>query len=261
MAKKPRTPAQLANDERLRKTPVNENNTPATPSEVAPDDNTDDLKRRIKEMETNQELMLQILKQNKSTDGVLMGSQGKLLGEVEKYTVDPDNYPDLTIRLRQEPRLQPLAFDYNYDLIFSMSVSSYETKTGANFKEPKFTIQLNKISIDDEGKQTDKRYVIKRLIFHEDPQAAIVVARENGISLDDYKDMDNTTENQRVFLNEMRYLRARDWLFGVFWPKAAETAGMTHEEVLDGTIVQTFSKPVGEAGGLDFDKLKETAQF
>jgi hypothetical protein len=81
-------------------------------------------------------------------------------------------------------------------------------------REPKFTIQLNRIVLNDQGEQTNKRYIARRLIFHEDPQAALVVARENNLAVDE--------NNQKEFLDEMRYLRVKDWLFDVFWPKPAQ---------------------------------------
>lgn len=218
-------------------------------------ESTDDLKRQIAEMKTNQDLMMMLLKGGQG-QGISVGNSGKLIGEVEKYTVDPENYADPTIRLRKEPRLAPLAFDYNYELDYEMSVRPYETKMGVNQKEPEFLITLNRIVLADDGSQTNKRYIAKRMVFHEDPQAAIVIARDNGVELDEFKDLDNTTDNQKLFLNEMRYLRVRDWLFGVFWPTAATQKKSITEEVIGGSIVQVFTKNSEEPSGVDFDKIK-----
>lgn len=227
--------------------------------EVAKEQSYEELQRQVNEMKQNQELMLMALRgqQNtQGTQGATLGFGGKLLGEVEKYAVDPSRYPDPTRRLAKEPRLAPLAFDYNYELGYEVAVSSYETKTGANFKEPKFLITLNRIVLDESGAQTNKRYIARRMVFHEDPQAAIVIARDNGIDLKDYEDMDNTDENQRLFLNEMRYLRVRDWLFDVFWPKGVDAKDSITEEVIGGSIVQVFTKNSEDPSGVDFDKIK-----
>lgn len=210
----------------------------------------DELKRQMKEIqETNALLKAALLggaQQPKNTIGV--GKDNKLTGEVEKYLLDPVNYPDPTPRLRKEPRLQPLAFDYNYELEYSVATSSYETKTGINMIEPKFHVTLNRIVLDDQGEQTPKRYIARKLVFHEDPQAALVIARENGIEVD-------KTDEQR-FLNEMRYLRVRDWLFDIFWPKPASEKDKIREEVIGGTLVQVFTKSSVDPSGIDFDKIK-----
>jgi hypothetical protein len=61
--------------------------------------------------------------------------------------------------------------------------------------------------------------------------------------------------NQKEFLDEMRYLRVKDWLFDVFWPRPAQPQEQIREEVIAGTIFQTFEKSSVEADGIDFDKL------
>lgn len=205
----------------------------------------DEIRAQMKEvMETNALLKAALL--NKPSEGVNIG-QGKVLGEVEKYLVDPGNYPDPTKRLADEPRLQPLAFKFNYELEYGVSVTSYETKAGINMKEPKFAITLNRIVVDSQGNPTNKRYIARKLIFHEDPQAAMVIARDNGIDID--------RSDEKVFLNEMRYLRVRDWLFDIFWPKPIDEQAKISEEVIGGTIVQVFTKSSEESSAIDFDKL------
>lgn len=224
-------------------------------TEVVGEQSVDTLKAQIEQLKANQELMMLLLKQNGTQGGANLSSTGKVLGEVEKYNINPDRYPDPTIRLRKEPRLAPLAFDYNYELDYQVAVSNYETKAGVNMKEPKFLVSLNRIVLDDSGNQTNKRYVARRMVFHEDPQAAIVIARENGIDLDDYKDMDNTDTNQQVFLNEMRYLRVRDWLFDIFWPRPVSLPSKMQEEVIGGQLVQVFTKSSEGESEIDFSKI------
>lgn len=226
--------------------------------EVQGEQSIDDLKRMVEEMKTQNQVIMMALanKGASSNSGVSLGDGGRVLGVIEKYVIDPDLYPDPCERLSNEPRLQPMAFKLNYELYYKFSTSSYETKAGVNMTEPKFQVSLVRVVLDDEGMPTDKRYVIKNMIFHEDPQAAIVIAREKGISLDDYKDMDNTDDNQKLFLNEMRYLRIRDWLFDTFWPKPASRLAGVKEEVIGGRIVPVFYKSSEEAAEVDFDKIK-----
>ena len=273
---KPRTPAQLANDERLRqqakaRREQRENLTTNQPTEddlpvepqanpepvVVPDQNIDDMKRQIAEMQENMDLMRKLLvnQQNAqpnpslqgATTGVSMNQQGDLIGEWEKYLVDPSNYPDPTPRLKAEPRLRPIAFEFNYEMEYEVGVSSYQTKTGKNIREPKFQITLNRVVLDDQGQPTNKRYIARRMVFHEDPQAALVIARDNGLTVD--------KSDEKLFLNEMRYLRVRDWLFDIFWPKPVQEKDKIRDEVIGGTVVQVFTKNSVEPGNIPFDQL------
>lgn len=217
---------------------------------IAPEQGVDDLQAQIAELKETMALMkAALLNQNTASanPGVQMNRQGNLVGEWEKYIVDPSHYPDPTPRLRAEARLQPIAFNHNYELEYDVSTSSYETKTGKNVKEPKFMISLNRIVLDDQGEPTNKRYVARKLIFHEDPNAALVIARENGLTVD--------KSDEKAFLDEMRYLRVRDWLFGIFWPKPADPQAKIREEVIGGTVVQVFTKNSVDPSEIEFSKL------
>lgn len=245
---KKRTEKQLANDERLRQAAQKrrEEKNKEVLEDTPGEQSVDELKAQVKEMAQMMDLMkAAVLNQNQ---GVQMSRQGDLIGEFEKYVIDPANYPDPTPRLSAEARLKPLAFDYNYELSYEVGVSSYPTKTGKNIKEPKFMIQLNRIVLDEQGKQTPKRYIARKMIFHEDPDAALVIARENGIDVD--------RSDERLFLNEMRYLRVRDWLYNIFWPRPIdEDMNPIHDEVIGGTVVQVFTKSSQDTSNIEFDKL------
>lgn len=236
---------------------------PKVPKEDAPgidmqdDINLKTLQRQLDEvMETNALLKAAVLGQNNGDSVGVKGTQ--LVGEVDKYLVDEANYPDPTPRLSQEARLQTIAFGHNYELDYEFKVRSYETKTGLNMREPEFTVTLSRIVLDDQGNRVkilnpksgrleEKRYRAKRLMFHEDPQAALVIARENNLDID--------KSDERVFLNEMRYIRVRDWLFDVFWPRPADQRSEIQEEAVGGTIVQFFTKSSEDPSNVDFDKL------
>ena len=262
--KKPRTAKQLANDERLRQLAKERKNTTTPKEEVVTDkveSSTSSMQKQINEiMETNALLKAALLnRENQPSQGVGVGQGGKLLGEVDKYLVDPENYPDPTKRLSEEPRLQSIAFNHNYELEYEFKVRAYETKTGVNMREPEFTIRLLRVVLDDQGERVqilnpqtkkleDKFYIARRLMFHEDKQAALIMARENNI------DIDKTDE--KVFLDEMRYLRVRDWLFDYLWPKPAQTKQGVIEESVGGTLVQVYTKSSVEPSVVDFDALQ-----
>lgn len=214
--------------------------------DIQTDESTEDLKRQVEEMRRNMEQMQALL--FKSQEVPQMNRQGDLIGEWEKYLVDPQLYPDPTPRLAKEPRLAPLAFEHNYELEYKVGVTSYQTKSGKNVKEPKFEVQLNRIVLDQQGNQTDKRYIARKMVFHEDPDAALVIARENGLEVD--------KTNERNFLNEMRYYRVRDWLFDIFYPKpTSEQERPIKEEVIGGQVVQVFAKSSEEPSEIEFNKL------
>jgi hypothetical protein len=217
-------------------------------------------------METNALLKAALLNNqnaapNQPTDNVQVGRGNKVLGEIDKYLVDPNAYPDPTPRLADEKRLQGVNFKHDYDLEYEFKVSSYETKTGLNMREPDFLITLYRIVYDNQGepvlmvdpktnKLGVKRYIARRLSFKEDPQAALVIARENNL------DIDKTDE--KTYLNEMRYLRVRDWLFDVFWPKPTTGNSAVLEEAIGGSIVQISVRSSLDASSPDFDALGDS---
>lgn len=229
--------------------------------QIAPEQGLDEMRKQMQEiMETNALLKAALLGKQPSGPSI---NNGQVVGEVEKYVVDPANYEDPTERLKKEPRLAPLAFEYNYLLEYMMMVSNYETKSGVNMREPRFHITLYRRVLDTQGNQVkitnpttgkleDKYYIARKMVFHEDPQAALVIARENGIEVDQ--------ENQQLFLNEMRYLRIRDWLFDIFWPRPADDRGMVNEEVIGGQVVQVYTRSSEDQAEIEFGKLSNKVQ-
>ena len=158
---------------------------------------------------------------------------GSLVGRVDKYIIDPNYYENPSAKLADEPLLKRFAFDINYELGFTVSSTSYKTLDNINYREPKFTLELYRVAIDEKtGLPTNKRYVVARLVLHEDPEAAIVIARENGLEVE--------AQNEKDFLNAMRYLRFRDWLIAAFYPKPSDESIQRKEEVVDGKLVEFF---------------------
>lgn len=247
--KKPASPAQLAArakfaearkaeaaQRKLEKQRLEDmqNATPAEPEaipeeQIAPEQNESDLQRQVNELKA---ILFDFTQGNaaKPTQGTQHRSDGQLVGTFEKYTVDPANYPSPVDRLMKEPRLAPFAFEYNFEISYEIHISQYETKDGTNVKEPRFMVELRRVVLDGNGERTTGRYIVRKLTFHEDKQAAIQVARENGIDIDQYNELD--------FLNEMRYLRVRDWLLDIFYPPTFTASKAKKEMVVDNQVVE-----------------------
>ena len=261
MPKRPRTANQLANDQRLRdqaKARRSQNvQEPTKPREEKEESVLEpQAQPDTKSEEPTIQQLLAMIEELKNSPRATAPNPVQnaqitprgIVGTVEKHSVDVGLYPDPAPRLYKEQRLTPFAFQYNYDIGWGIDIASYETKDGYNMKEPKFTIQLNRIVLDDDGNQTDKRWVVKRMIFFEDPQTALTVARDNGIQVDE--------ENDISFLNEMRYLRIRDWLLEIFYPKPSETLRQKKQEVIGGTIVEVFEAKSENPEKIPFDQMK-----
>jgi hypothetical protein len=169
--------------------------------------------------------------------------QGGLTGTFEKYVLDPNYYSDPTPRLAEHPKLQRFAFPINYELEWKVTDTFYETVDGVRTREPRFTVELNRVMLDEEsGEDTGGRYTIRSFVFHEDPQAALVVAREQGV--------DVSSMGEREFLDEMRYLRVLSWLLEAFYPPKRDAEKKNKKEMaINGKIVQYFevSSPNGSA--------------
>lgn len=172
-----------------------------------------------------------------------------MVGTIEKYVSSPTAYPDPRERLAHEQRLAGIAFPLNYDLKFEISPTRYQTIDGIWMREPKFNLDLIGIVFDEEGTPTNKRYIMRRLVFFEDPDAAMIVARDNGIPVDE--------SNQKAFLDEMRYLRMRDWLFEVFWPPKPQTALNKREEVIGNQLVEVFEVSSETPQTIPFEQLNK----
>lgn len=202
----------------------------------------DDLVRQVNELK-------QQFQNNQYQSGTASAAGGKLTGTFEKYPTAKELYPDPSERLSDEQKLQRFAFKINYELNFEVSESAYTTIDGIRTKEPKFTLELIRIMIDeDTGDPGSGRYVICKLIMHEDPDTAIAIAKQYGIQIND--------DNEAGFLNEMRYLRMRDWLIECFYPPKPAPEKQRKDMVIEGKLVSYWevNTEKGKAK-IDFDKL------
>lgn len=205
--------------------------------------NVSDLMRQVRELQA----AMFTQSQTPAPQGPQYGNRG-LIGTHEKYIVDPANYPDPRQRLASEPRLARFAFPMNYELEWTVSVTEYTTIDNMRVREPKFTLELNRIMLDEfTGETTPGRYTICRGIFHEDPEAALVVAREQGLDVDNF--------GEKEFLNEMRYLRMRDWLTEAFYPPAPSAQKNKREMVIDNKLVDYFEVNSEGSSKIPFDDL------
>lgn len=185
------------------------------------------------------------------TSGPQITERG-IVGTKERYPTDPGLYPDPRDRLATEVRLQSVAFPYNYELEYKCNPTRrYQTQDGVWQIEPQFELELNRIILDPmSGAQTNGRYTICRGIFFEDPDSALVVAQEKGLRVDEFGEHD--------FLNEMRYLRMRDWLFDAFFtPMDTSPKSNKREIVIDGKLVPYFEVSGEDAQNIPFDKLTQ----
>jgi len=171
----------------------------------------------------------------------------RLIGRTDRYIIDPANYDNPCERLSDEPKLRKFAFKENYELAFEIGSTTYTTLDGLNMREPKFTLSLHLIGEDENGEKNNKRYVVSKLILHEDPEAALVVARENGIEVDQ--------TNERDFLNEMRYIRMRDWLMGGFYPPRPQDNKVRKQAVIGNRLVDFFEVSSVDASRIPFEDL------
>lgn len=179
-------------------------------------------------------------------------ANGRVIGTFEKYMTAADRYPNPVFRLKEEPKLARFAFPLNYDLNYEVGISEYETIDGIRTKEPKFQLELVRIMMDEEtGEPTDGRYIICRLIMHEDPEAAMVIAHDNGLEVE--------TEDEEFFLNEMRYIRMRDWLFECFYPSPVKAHKNLREMVINGRLVTYYEVNDEQSQGIDFSKVPRIA--
>lgn len=176
--------------------------------------------------------------------------RGKLTGTFEKYIVDPKHYPDPTAQLKTEPKLARFAFDVNYELGWEVTRTQYQTQDGINTVEPRFTVELIKVIIDeDSGEPTTGRYVLRSMVLHEDPQAALTVARDNNVNPDDFG-------GEWAFLDAMRYLRIRDWLLEAFYPPRNTGKKGRKEAVIGNRVVQIYEVSSLDAAPVDFGPQK-----
>lgn len=180
---------------------------------------------------------------------------------VTKFSLNPKDYPDPRVRLSEEARLAKFAFPLNYELDWEIQRVNYEDG-GVKYVAPRFVLKLLGKVIDEdtnEPKKTydpqtkdwkEQRYIIRQGIFLEDPESYIYVANQNGY------DVPETV--QQDFIDEMRYLTMRDWLFGWFFPQLPDNKKQNKQEQVIGNRVVEIYEVSSESGSkIPFDQLTQ----
>lgn len=177
-------------------------------------------------------------------------TQAGVVGTTVKYN-DPKSYPDPRDRLFEEPRLTIQGFNRNWwDLEWSVTAFRYQTKDGLWFSEPKFDLQLIRIVPDEEGMPSKKRYVLHKVTLFEDPDAAMQVANQYGIEVPDHL--------ERSFLDEMRYMRIRDWVLESFYPPKPTQQKMNKvETVIGNKLVEVYEVNSVNSEEMPFNNLNK----
>ena len=240
--KKKRSAKQLAAD-KARSEAMKARLQPETVLQAPP---VEDLQAQINELKS----LLSAKNQAPTPAGATL-TQGGVVGTVDRYNMNLTVYPDPRPRLQEEPRLVRFAFGSNYDLEWEVSSSRYQTIDGIWRQEPKFTLELiGHVFDEDTGEPTNKRYTMYRGIFFEDPEASMIEARNLGLNFEDYAD-------QETFLNEMRYLRYRNWLLEAFFPPKNDAPKTNKREMVIGNkLVDVWETSSTETQTIPFEKLK-----
>lgn len=254
---------QLKAQKAVEETPTVENTEPAPEVVVAEqvetpvietvksgEESQDDvLKRALEAIEVLAKLTAQNAASG-NNNGPALGANGRIQGVITKASINPADYPDPTDRIKEEQRLAPYAFSLNYDMTFKVTSVQYETKAGVNYIEPQFNIELLRVVRDDStGEDTGRRYVIGKLVIHDDPQTALMIAHANGF--------DSNAMSETDLLNEMRYIQIRDWVFESFFAPLSVNREDRSEMVVNGKVVQFFEvNSQDKASKLPFGELK-----
>lgn len=220
---------------------------------ISGQDDVSELRKQIEELKNMQ---WQLMAQNMGTQApgsAQVGVNG-MTGTVDRFDMNFELYPDPSDRLRDEQKLQRFAFRINYELEFKVSEVAYTTIDKVRMREPKFTLELIRIVMDeDTGEPTNGRYSVARLTLHEDPDTALILAREMGMEVDG--------ENEISFLNEMRYIRMRDWLLDCFYPPKVEVKTQRRQTVIGGRLVDYWEKNTEGGAGITKEQWDRTPKI
>ncbi len=217
--------------------------------EVQGETELEQLKRHVQELEQ----LIRSQAQNQVVPPALPGAQVTsrgIVGTVTKFSVNPSDYPDPRDRLFHEQRLILQGFNRDWwDLDWTVTAVNYDGKDNIHYSEPKFQLKLIRILPDpDTQEPSSKRYVLWKGSFFEDPAAALQVANQYGLPVN--------PENEKLFLDEMRYLRIRDWLMEAFYPpKPAQNKVNKKEMVINDRVVEVFEINSAQSETIPFGQI------
>lgn len=221
----------------------------SAPEDIQGESELDQLKRHVQELSS---VIANLQKQApQGAQGPQVTSRG-IVGTFVKYSLNPKDYPTREVifeKLLQEPKLTIQGFTRDWwDIEWEISQVNYDTKDGIHTSEPKFQVRLIRIVPDEEGMPSAKRYVLHKLSFFEDPVAAMQVAAQYGLAVSD--------ELEKTFLDEMRYLRIRDWVLESFYPPKPTQAKMNKTETVIGNrLVEVYEINSTETESIPFNQM------
>jgi hypothetical protein len=209
-SKRQRTPAQLANDERLRsknKNPQSQTKESSMMEGVTlTQDQYDTLMTRLESLESQPSTTVdQHLKQPET---VSIGSMGQTVGVITKFPIEATFYPDPREELYDIPEIQFRAPRQNVKFVWNVSGQVYETKFGTNVQEPFFKLDVYRLDRDEEGTVKPESFRIARLIFNEDETEALKIAQEMGLNLN--------MADMREIMNVARFERIKRFILPLF---------------------------------------------
>lgn len=213
--------------------------------EAAKDGDIQALLKRIEELEKQR-----FFQQAPPVQQGAQVTQGGVVGTTTKYN-NPKSYPDPREKLFDEPKLKIQGFNRDWwDLEWAVTAFRYQTKDGLWFSEPKFDLQLIRIVADEEGMPSSKRYVLHKVTLFEDPDAAMQVANMYGVDVPE--------SLEQAFLDEMRYLRIRDWVLESFYPPKPTQERMNKTETVIGNrLVEVFEANSASPVDVPFNSLNK----
>lgn len=209
-----------------------------------------ELIKQVEELRANQEFMTK-----------LFGGQSQpnaAVRTITKNSINLADYPDPRERLSGEPRLEQKAFKQNFTMEWAIRPHRYDAKDGVHYTEPGFRIELWRRAEDPKtGELTDKTFLVQKATFFEDIEAAVQCANEKGLNISRPDEDGYLNPSTKDFMDEMRYLRIRDWLFEIFWPAPVKESSYIREEVFDNSLrpVKILEASSHEPKPIDFSRL------
>lgn len=206
--------------------------------------NEDTLTKRVLELEG----FIKSLQQQPAQTQQLT-SQGNVIGTHTKWSLNAEDYKDPSERLLDEPKLAQHAPRHWYEIKWEVKSVRYPLQDGRYEQQPQFTLEVIFKVHDDDGELTNKRFVARRGIFFWDPDAAIEVARLYGLPINN--------EAEKQFLDEMMYLRYRDWWFEIFYPaKSIQPKQNKREMVIGNKLVEVYEANSETFEEVPFNQMK-----
>lgn len=158
--------------------------------------------------------------------GARLGVNG-VQGVVQKYNVEASWYPDPSERILNMPELARFAPHQNYEVKWVVDGVEYE-KANITYTEPVFKVSILRVMFDDNGMPTNQRAIVGRHIQLEDENVARWVGKEMGLNIED----------ERAFMDEIRFQRIRRWVLDLLTPqRQQDRVESISEMVIDGRVV------------------------